>query len=61
MAEEKFSHVPGKFICQKCKQDVTAARFWYESGDVTWMCSNKHISKVELVAKKKKKKDFENE
>ena len=61
MAEEKFLQVPGKFICKKCKQDVTEARFWYESGDVTWMCQSKHISKVELVAKKKKKKDFENE
>ena len=61
MAEEKFLPVPGKFICQKCKQDVTSARFWYETGDVTWMCQNKHISRVELIAKKKKKKDFENE
>jgi hypothetical protein len=58
MAEEKFFNVPGQFICQKCKQDVSAARFWYESGDVTWMCVNKHISKVGLVAKKKKKQDF---
>jgi hypothetical protein len=61
MAEEKFIHIKGHFICQKCKQDVHAARFWHESGDVTWMCQIKHISKVELVAKKKKKKDFENE
>jgi hypothetical protein len=61
MAEGKFLQVSGKFICQKCKQDVIVARFWNESGDITWMCSNKHISKVELVAKKKKKKDFENE
>ena len=61
MAEEKFLPFPGKFICKKCKQDVTAGRFWYETGDVTWMCQNKHISRVELVAKKKKKKDFGNE
>jgi len=61
MAEEKFLPVPGKFICQKCKQGVTAARFWYDSADVTWMCQSKHISRVELLAKKKKKKDFENE
>jgi hypothetical protein len=61
MAEEKFFHVPGQFICQKCKENVTAARFWYETGDVTWMCQNKHISRVELVAKKKKKKDFGDE
>jgi hypothetical protein len=61
MAEEKFFSFQGKFICQKCKQDVTAARFWHESGDVTWMCSNKHISRVGLTPKKKKKKDFGDE
>jgi hypothetical protein len=61
MSEEKFFSFQGKFICQKCKQDVTEARFWRESGDATWMCANKHISRVELVAKKKKKKDFNDE
>jgi hypothetical protein len=61
MAEEKFFSFQGKFICQKCKQDVTEARLWRESGDATWMCTNRHISRVELVAKKKKKKDFDNE
>jgi hypothetical protein len=61
MAEEKFFSFQGKFICQKCKKDVTAARFWQESGDATWMCSNKHISRVELTPKKKKKKDFGDE
>jgi hypothetical protein len=61
MAEDKFLPVPGKFICQKCKEDLTMARFWYETGDVTWMCYKKHISKVALLAKKKKKKDFEDE
>ena len=61
MAEEKFRSIVGQFICQKCKEDLIAARFWYDSGDVTWICSNKHISRVELLPKKKKKKDFDNE
>jgi hypothetical protein len=61
MAEEKFFSVSGKFICQKCKEDIISARFWYESKDITWMCSIKHISRVELLPKKKKKKDFEDE
>jgi hypothetical protein len=61
MADEKFFNIKGQFICQKCKSDVTAGRFWNESGDVTWMCQSKHISRVELLAKKKKKKDFDNE
>ena len=61
MVDQKFLSIDGKFICQKCKEDIVVARFWYESGDVTWMCSNRHISKVGLDAKKKKKKDFDNE
>jgi len=61
MAEEKFFSFQGKFICQKCKQGATSGRFWYETGDATWMCNNKHISRVALIAKKKKKKDFSNE
>ena len=61
MAENKFMQVSGKFICQKCKTDVTEARFWFESGDVTWMCDSRHISKVCLIPQKKKKKDYERE
>jgi hypothetical protein len=61
MVDQKFLAVSGQFICQKCKEHVVTARFWNESGDVTWMCSSRHMSKVGLVAKKKKKKDFNNE
>jgi hypothetical protein len=61
MVDQKFFSFTGKFICKKCKENVTDARFWNETGDVTWMCSKKHISKVELDAKKKKKKDFSDE
>jgi len=61
MVDQKFLSVNGQFICQKCKEDINVARFWHESGDVTWMCSSRHMSKVELLAKKKKKKDFDNE
>lgn len=61
MSDNKFSIHQGEFICKKCKEVVSTMRFWFETGDVTWMCSNKHLSKVELVVKKKKKRDFENE
>ena len=29
------------------------------TGDTTWMCSNKHLSKVSLIPEKKKKADYE--
>jgi len=60
MAKE-FTVYPGKFPCKKCGIDVTSLRYWGESGDATWMCENKHISKVNLLPQKKKKKDFINE
>lgn len=61
MAESKFIIVNGLFHCKQCKDDVNTSRFWFETGDVTWMCAKKHISKVGLVPKKKKKSDFDNE
>jgi hypothetical protein len=61
MANQDFKVFSGKFFCKKCNEEVTSLRFWPESGDTTWMCTKKHISKVELAVKKKTKKDFLNE
>ena len=49
---EKFKTFPGKFICKTCQEKVSVLRLWLESGDVTWMCSKKHISKVALIRAK---------
>ena len=56
-----FKIFSGKFPCKKCQEEVVSLRLWSESGDATWMCSNKHISKVSLMPQKKKKTDFANE
>ena len=58
MPEPKFSTYPGKWPCKTCQEIVITLRYWIETGDATWMCSQKHISKVGLVPLKKKKKDF---
>lgn len=50
---EKFKIFPGKFICQKCNEEVTSLRLWLDSADVTWMCSQKHISKVSMIITRK--------
>ena len=55
---EKFKIFPGKFICKKCNEEVNSLRLWLDSADVTWMCSQKHISKVPLILTKK---DYERE
>lgn len=61
MADREFTIFEGQMICQKCKEDVSSLRLWSATGDVTWMCSKKHISKVALLPVKKKKKDFVSE
>jgi hypothetical protein len=50
---EKFKIFTGKFVCQKCSEEVNSLRLWLDSADVTWMCSKKHISKVALIITRK--------
>jgi hypothetical protein len=61
MVDSRFSTYPGKFPCKQCEEEVKSLRLWIETGDATWMCSNKHLSRVQLIPKKKTKKDYERE
>jgi uncharacterized protein YjaG (DUF416 family) len=47
----KFSSYRGKFVCQKCKKEVLEARLYQETLDLTWMCEDKHLSKVNFNVK----------
>ena len=47
----------GKFLCHTCKIEVTSLRLYPETKEMTWMCKEKHLSKVNLG--KRKKKDFD--
>jgi hypothetical protein len=47
----KYSLVNGKFSCHTCKEEVLSLRLYEETGDITWMCSKKHLSKVEFRKK----------
>jgi hypothetical protein len=58
MAEIKFSTYSGKFPCHTCKEEVKSLRLWRESLELTWMCSNKHLSRAGI---RKTKKDYERE
>jgi hypothetical protein len=55
----QYSVYPGKFPCKTCGEVVSSLRYWQESGDATWQCTKKHISKVGLKPVKRSKKDFE--
>jgi uncharacterized protein YlaI len=48
----------GTFLCQECKAEVSTLRLYPSTYEMTWMCKDKHLSRV-LV--KKKKKDYERE
>jgi hypothetical protein len=56
----KFTTYPGKFPCKTCKEEVSIMRFYKDTGMASWMCSSKHISKIQLCqVGYKKKKDYE--
>jgi hypothetical protein len=54
----KYSIYHGQFKCQECGKDVTTLRSYPDNKELTWMCSDKHMSKVNLNVKKSKK-DYE--
>lgn len=55
-----FTTYPGKFPCKTCKEEVLNIRVYPETGISTWMCSQKHLSQVQLYqVGYKKKKDYE--
>lgn len=54
MSNSGFQIIRGKFECQRCNEEVTSLRLWYDTLDLTWQCTNKHISKVNISKKKKK-------
>jgi hypothetical protein len=49
----------GQFLCHTCKVEVGTLRLYPETQEVTWMCPEKHLSKVSFA--RRKKKDFERE
>lgn len=49
----------GKFVCHQCKAEVTSLRLYAETKEMTWMCKDKHLSRVNLG--RRKKKDFDGE
>lgn len=54
MYERAFSVIKGTFVCQKCHEEVDNMRIWHNTLDLTWQCSRKHVSKVNIAKKKKK-------
>ena len=49
----------GQFLCHECKQEVKTLRLYAETQEATWMCKDRHVSKVSFA--NKKKSDYERE
>jgi len=58
MSNEKFKVFSGEFHCKVCREEVKSLRLWIETAHLTWMCTQKHISRVPLIITKK---DYERE
>jgi hypothetical protein len=59
---DSFTVYKGKFPCKTCKKEVFSIRVYSDTGMASWMCPEKHLSKVELFhVGYKKKKDYERE
>jgi hypothetical protein len=59
---DKFSTFSGKFLCKTCKKEVLSMRVYTDTGMGTWMCADKHITRVQIYqVGYKKKKDYERE
>jgi hypothetical protein len=55
----RYTIYPGTFACHTCKEPVKTLRMYGETKEMTWMCSQKHLTVVSL--KTKRKKDYERE
>lgn len=53
MSEKPFTYIQGKFVCQRCGEEVSSLRLWFNTLDLTWQCTRKHVSKVNISKKKK--------
>ena len=60
MSSNSFNTYPGKFLCKTCRTEVKTMRVYSRTGMATWMCSQKHLSEIQLFqVGYKKKKDYE--
>jgi hypothetical protein len=51
----KYTVYNGEFVCHTCKKIVKSLRSYPMNKELTWMCEEKHLSKVSLETKKSKK------
>lgn len=53
----KYNIYAGKFKCQECNIEVSSLRSYPDNKELTWMCSERHLSVVSLDASKSRRKN----
>jgi hypothetical protein len=53
----KYGVYHGEFPCHTCGEIVPSIRLYVENKELTWMCSQKHMSNVSLQPKRKNRQD----
>ena len=53
----KYTIYSGTFPCHTCKEPVKTLRMYGEIKEMTWMCSSKHLTLVNLNTKRSKRKN----
>lgn len=51
----RYTVYQGSFICHSCKAIVPNMRYYPASKQMTWLCSNNHMTKVSLQTRKTKR------
>jgi len=54
----RYTVYQGKFVCHTCKEEVLSMRHYVNAKQITWLCSQQHLTKVSLQTKKSKR-DYE--
>ncbi len=50
----KYDVYKGSFVCHTCKAEVSSLRWYWTLKELTWLCADAHLSKVNLNTKKGK-------
>jgi len=55
---DRYTVYQGSFVCHTCKIETRSMRYYFIPKEMTWLCPNRHLTKVSLQTKKSKK-DYE--
>lgn len=52
---DRYTVYPGSFVCHTCKSITHSMRHYFLTKEITWVCKEKHMSKVSLETRKSRR------